>query len=163
MFTQPTYHHVLAARLRSDPTFAFDFARRFRDLPPTDPEDLTRMALLTVENPIDDPRCISFADVLVGAEIKPDAAPLPGREPWPQRWALLIDVIDDWPPSTVLLRWPLRYATLRAQLGCPVTHIVLVPSFELAIRLNELFAIEPELTPVVVISDALRNEGRWVN
>jgi hypothetical protein len=151
MFTQLTYHQLLTARLRVDPTFAFEFARQFRDIPPIAPEDMMPMMLATIERPVSDPEQVSFADVLLG------------REPWPRRWALLIDVVDDWPPSSTLIGWPLRYASLRAQFGCPVTWITVVPTFELALRLNELFSIEPELTPVVVVSDALRNTGKWVN
>lgn len=164
MFTKPSnYHQLLTARLRCDPAFAFEFARKFRDIPPIDPEDMMPMMLATVAPSSEVASQVSFADVLLGANVKPTAAPLPGREPWPDRWALLIDVVDEWPASRMLIDWPLRYASLRAQFGCPVTGIVVVPTFELAVRVNELFSIEPELTPIVVVSDALRNTGKWVN
>jgi hypothetical protein len=165
MFAKPTanYHHRLTARLRTDPTFAFEFARTFRDIPPIAPEDMMPMALVTFDVSSDLRHQVSFGDIVLGAKVRPSAAPLPGREPWPARWALLIDVIEAWPESTMLLDWPLRYASVRAQLGCPVTAIVVVPTLELAIRVNELFSIEPELTPVVVVSDALRNTGGWMN
>jgi hypothetical protein len=164
MFAKPSpYHRLLTARLRTDPAFAFEFARQFRDIPPIDPEDMMPMAVLTFDTLSEEPKHVTFADILLGATVKPTAKPLPGREPWPDRWALLIDIIEEPPPSTVLLDWPLRYASLRAQFGCPVTAIAVVPTFELALRLNELFSIEPELTPVVVVSDGLRNTGKWVN
>src|SRR5690349_2977577 len=106
MFTTPTYHQLLGARLRTEPAFAFSFARQFRDIPPIAPHDMMQMAMICIENLIDDPDHVSFADVVIAAKVQPDAEALPGREPWPQRWGLLIDVVDEWPPPTVLLRWP---------------------------------------------------------
>ncbi|MFV8756070.1 hypothetical protein ACNOYE_36425 [Nannocystaceae bacterium ST9] len=154
-FAKPDCHRLLTTRLRNDPAFAFDFAREFRDIPPIDPDAIMPMLLASFEKHLDPALDrVSVADVLLAANVDPGATLLPGREPWPDRWMLLIDVVDETSP-TMLLDWPLRYASLRAQFGCPLTAMVVVETLELAVRINEIFAIEPELTPVVVVSDAL--------
>jgi hypothetical protein len=63
----------------------------------------------------------------------------------------------------VLLDWPHRHASLRAKFRCPLTPFVVVPTFSLANYINELFGVEPELTPVVVVSEGIYVPERLVN
>lgn len=154
--TLPRFHDVLTARLMHDFPFAFEFAAKFRDVPPVEPDFIAPLLSLRIEpgRDLDDAE-FDDGDLLLFAKVRSDAAPLPGRQPWPRTWALSLTCLDAAPPREALLGWPHRLATLRAQLRTPITAIVVVPNFELAVRVNEVFSVEPELTPAVIVSAAL--------
>jgi hypothetical protein len=158
-----TCHRMLSAHLRTDYTFAFDFARRFRDIPPIEPNDIDPMLLMTIQPRIGADPKVDAIDVMALGRVRPSAKTLPNREPWPEHWLLTIEILDSAPTPRVLLDWPHRQAMLRAQFRCPLTAFVVVPTFSLANYINELFAIEPELTPVVVVSEGLYVPERVVN
>lgn len=161
MTKTPKFHHHLAERLRDDPAFAFAFARRIRDVPPVDESRLMQMIALSIRLNTDTlATLVHVPDVVLGAYVRRDAEPLPDREPWPRRWALLIEVLDSEPVDpAILVSWPLRHANLRATFGCPLTFIVVVPSHEIAKRIEELFSLEPELMPTLVVSSLLDESG----
>ncbi|NJK33108.1 MAG: hypothetical protein HC927_12265 [Deltaproteobacteria bacterium] len=150
------YQRILVDRLTSDPAFVFDFARRFRPVPPIVPGSIAkrRAQVFGLDAP---PGPGVRTSWLVTANTRPEAKPPPEGEPWPTRWGVLIDAfvdergapIREFPPD-LLLGWPLLHATLRNSFGAPITHIALCPSFELANAINQIFAIEPELMPIVV-------------
>lgn len=154
-----TCHHMLSAHLRNDPAFAFDFARRFRDIPPVEPDDIEPLLVMTVQQRPHQQPTAELVDVMAMGHVLPNAETLPSREPWPERWLVSIDILEDAPAPRVMLDWPHRYALLRAQFRCPLTPIVLVPNFAMAEYVNVLFAVEPELTPVVVVSQGLYLPG----
>ena len=148
-------HRMLSTQLRNDPVFAFDFVRRFRDIPPIAPDDIHPMLVMSLlPRKGADPK-IDMVDLTMMGEVRPDTKPLPDREPWPERWMVSIEILDQAPSLRVLIDWPHRYALLRAQFRCPLTPMVVVPTFSLANYINDLFAIEPELTPVVVVSQGV--------
>lgn len=149
----PRFHDRLAARLRSDPAFVFEFASRFRDVPPIDPEFVA--PILTLCLPTEGKPLHFQRDIVVIGKVPDDAPALPGRAPWPRGWLVSVQILDTLPPPDALLAWPHRTASLRAQLRFPVTSCVVVPNFALAVRINEIFAIEPELAPAVIVSEAL--------
>jgi hypothetical protein len=155
MSANVTCHRMLSAHLRSDPAFAFDFARRFRDIPPIEPDDIDPMLVMTVQPRRDGDPKVDMVDVMVLGRVRPDAETLPNREPWPEQWLLSIEILDEPPALHVMLDWPHRHALLRAQFRCPLTAFVVVPDFMLATYINQLFAVEPELTPVVVVSEGI--------
>jgi hypothetical protein len=158
-----TCHHLLSTHLRTDPGFAFDFARRLRDIPPVARDDIDPLLVMTMQpRPHQNPQ-LDFVDVMLLGHVRPSAETLPSREPWPECWLLSIDILDDAPAPRVMLDWPHRHALLRAQFRCPLTAIVLVPNFAMAQYVNVLFAVEPELTPVVVVSEAMYLPERLVN
>jgi hypothetical protein len=156
----PRFHDLLTARLMHDHAFAFAFAAKFRDVPPVEPDHIAPLLTMRLERGagLDSAR-IDADDLLLFAKVRDDAPALPGRQPWPRTWALSIACLDTAPPPEALLGWPHRLATLRAQLRTPVTSMVVVPSLALALRVNEVFGIEPELTPVVVVSEELGEAG----
>jgi hypothetical protein len=158
-----TCHRMLSAHLRTDYAFAFDFARRFRDIPPIEPDDIDPMLLMTIQPRIGADPKVDAIDVMALGRVRPGAPTLPNRQPWPEHWLLTIEILDHAPAPRVLLDWPHRHATLRAQFRCPLTPFVVVPTFTLANYINDLFAIEPELTPVVVVSEGLYVPERLVN
>lgn len=155
MSATDTCHHMLSAHLRTDPAFAFDFARRFRDIPPVEPDEIEPLLVMTVQARPNHQPATDIVDVMALGRVRPSAETLPNREPWPERWLLSIDILEDAPAPRVMLDWPHRYALLRAQFRCPLTAIVLVPNFAMAKYVNVLFAVEPELTPVVVVSQGM--------
>jgi hypothetical protein len=163
MSTADTCHRMLSAQLRNDPVFAFDFARRFRDIPPIEPDDIDPMLAMTMKMRANEEPEIDMGDVTVLGCVRPDAKTLPGREPWPDRWLLSIEILDEAPALRLLLDWPHRHALLRAQFRCPLTSLVVVPDFTLAACVNQLFAIEPELTPVVVVSQGVYAPSSFTN
>lgn len=150
-----TCHRMLCAHLRSDPTFAFEFARRFRDIPPVEPEDIDPLLVMTMYPRDDAEPDFDMVDITMLGRVRPDAKPLPNREPWPEHWLVSIEILDEAPPPRVVIDWPHRHALLRAQFRCPLTPFVVVPNFTLATYVNQLFSIEPELTPVVVVSQGI--------
>ena len=163
MSVADTCHRMLSEQLRNDPVFAFDFARRFRDIPPIEPDDIESMLVLSMKQPIDAETEIHMVDVTLLGHVRPDAKPLPNREPWPDRWLLSIEILDEAPALRLLLDWPHRHAVLRAQFRCPLTPFVVVPNFGLAACVNQLFAVEPELTPIVVVSQGIRAPSSFTN
>lgn len=156
-------HRSLAAQLRSDPAFAFEFARRFRDIPPVEPGDIDPMLLMTFQPQRGADVKMDMVDIALLGHVRPNAEKLPNREPWPDHWILTIDVVEDVPAFGVMFDWPYRDATLRAQFRCPVTSFVIVPSFTMAEYVNAVFAVEPELTPVVVVSTGVYLDESHVN
>jgi hypothetical protein len=159
MSAAATCHRMLSAQLRTDPAFAFDFARRFRDIPPIEPDDIDPMLVVTLQPRKNADPKVDLVDVTALGRVRPEAQSLPNREPWPERWLLWMEIIEEAPPLQVLIDWPHRHALLRAQFRCPLTAFVVVPNFGLAKYINELFAIEPELTPVVVVSHGVYLPG----
>ncbi len=150
-----TCHRMLADQLRSDPVFAFDFARRFRDIPPIQPDDIDPLLVMTLRCPDEPEPDVDIVDVTVMGHVRPEARTQAGRAPWPERWLLSFEIVEEPPSLRVLIDWPHRHALLRSQFRCPLTPFVVVPNFTLATYVNQIFGIEPELTPAVVVSQGL--------
>ncbi len=148
------FHQAIVERLVTDLPFTFDFARRFRDVPPIDPDTIQSFgAMIMCHDGSFEQVSVARPSLVVSAKTLPGAEALPGREPWPESWALLLDVFGDEPVDLgLLLSWPVAHAKVREMLGCPVSHIALVPTWEMSVQVNEMFAVEPELMPIVVTS-----------